>query len=129
MSWQGQGAISEDEAGAEAALKARRVMHAWRAVQRSGSLQHAGAVRARWPGSPRTGEDEAGAAGDDEEEAGDARTVGGLGAAPAQLLQLVHHVLAAGLKGPQVLLQACVHHAHHAAASTQPLPQTAPASL
>lgn len=70
-----------------------------------------------------TCEDEAGAAGDDEEEARDARTVGGLAAAPAQLLQLVHHVLAAGLEGGQVLLQAGVHHAHHAAHSMYFSPQ------
>ena len=63
----------------------------------------------------RTCEDEAGAAGDDEQKAGDGRAVGGLGAAPPQLLQLVNHVLAAALEGAQVLLQACIHHAHHAA--------------
>ena len=39
----------------------------------------------------------------------------GLAAAPAQLLELVHHVLAAGLESGQVLLQAGVYHAHHAA--------------
>ena len=77
---------------------------------------HGGCTAAAW-GPQRTCEDEAGAASDDEEEAGDGGAAGGLGAAPAQLLQLVHHVLAAGLEGAQVLLQARVHHAHHAAPS------------
>ena len=94
MTWQGPNVINQDEAGAEMLLRARQ-------------------------GALRTGEHEAGAAGDDEEEAGDARAVGGRPAAPAQLLQLVHHVLAARPERPQVLLQAGVHHADHAAASTQ----------
>ena len=102
-------------------LKTMLIVHTWWAVQCNGTLHHAGALR--------TGEDEAGAAGDNEEEAGDARAVGGRGAAPAQLLQLVHHVLAACPERPQVLLQARVHHANHAAASTQPPLHTAPASL
>ena len=51
-----------------------------------------------------TCEDEAGAAGDDEEEARDAGTMGRLAAAPAQLLQLIHHILAAALEGAQILL-------------------------
>lgn len=80
-------------------------------------MTHALGFPAAAQGPQRTCEDEAGAAGDDEEKTGDGDAMGRLGASPAQLLQLVHHVLAAGLEGPQVLLQARVHHAHHAAPS------------